>query len=94
MVGGDPTAEFTADTDMTGWTGCNSYGARYSVREGDMRLDDLGWTEASCTSQGLFQQEQLMQELLATVERFEISGDRLTLHSEDGQVLVFELVGK
>lgn len=59
-----------------------------------MRLDDLGWTEASCTSQGLFQQEQLMQELLATVERFEISGDRLTLHSEDGQVLVFELVGK
>ena len=34
-----------------------------------------------------------MQDSLATVERFEISGNRLTLHSEGGQALVFERVG-
>ena len=94
VVGGDATAEFTTETDMTGWTGCNSYGATYSVREPELRLDDLTWTEKGCPSQELFQQEQRMQDLLATVERFEISGERLTLHSEAGQALVFERVGK
>ena len=92
VVGGNPTAEFTTDTDMTGWTGCNSYGARYSARESELRLDDLSWTEAGCPSQELFRQEQRMQDSLATVERFEVSGEQLTLHSEGGQVLVFERI--
>ncbi len=93
VVGGDPTAEFTA-TDMTGWTGCNSYGARYSIQGEELRLDDLWWTEAGCPSQELLRQEQRIQDSLATVEEFEISGDRLTLHSEGGQALVFERVGQ
>ncbi len=94
VVAGNATAEFTTATDMTGWTGCNSYAARYRARESELRLDDLTWTEAGCPSQALFQQEQRMQDLLATVERFEVSGEQLTLHSEDGQTLVFEKVGK
>ena len=92
VVAGDPTAEFTTDTDMTGWTGCNSYGASYSVGESQLRLDELTWTEAGCPTQALFQQEQRMQNLLATVESFEVSDERLTLHSEGGQALVFERV--
>ena len=94
VVGGDPTAEFTTATDMTGWTGCNSYTARYSARDSELRLDDLTWTEAGCPSQALFRQEQRMQDSLATVERFEVSGERLTLLSEGGQALVFERVGE
>ena len=94
VVGGDPTARFTTDVDMTGWTGCNSYGARYSVRGSELRLDDLQWQEAGCPSDALFQQEQRMQDSLATVERFEISGERLTIHSEGGQALVFERAGE
>ena len=94
VVAGNPTAEFTTATDMTGWTGCNSYGARYSARESELRLDDLTWTEAGCPSQALFQQEQRMQDSLATVERFEVSGEQLTLHSEGRQALVFKRVGK
>ena len=89
---GDATARFTTAMDMTGSTGCNSYGARYSVRGSELRLDDLQWTEAGCPSQALFQQEQRMQDSLATVERFAISEERLTLHSSGGQVLVFELL--
>ena len=94
VVGGDPTAKFTTATDMTGWTGCNSYGATYSARESELRLDDLTWTEAGCPSQALFRQEQRMQDSLATVERFEVSAKRLTLHSEGGQALVFERAAK
>ena len=93
VVGGDATAAFPTATDMTGWTGCNAYGARYRVRDSELRLDDLSWTEAGCPSQALFRQEQRMQDALATVERFEVSGERLTLHSAGGQVLVFERVG-
>lgn len=92
--GGDPTAEFTTAADMTGWTGCNAYGARYRVRGSELRLDDLSWTEAGCPSNALFQQERRMHDSLATVERFEVSGERLTLQSEGGQVLVFERVGE
>ena len=92
VVGGNVTAEFT-DMAMTGWTGCNSDEARYGVRQSELRLDDLMWTEAGCPSQALFRQEQQMQDSLATVVRFEVSGERLTLHSEGGQVLVFERVG-
>ncbi len=93
-VVGNPTAKFTTAADMTGWTGCNSYAARYSVRGTELRLDDLTWTEAGCPSQALFRQEQRMQDSLATVERFEATGEQLTLHSEGGQVLVFERVGE
>ena len=93
-VGGDPTAEFTSATEMTGWTGCNAYDARYRVRGSELRLEDLRWTEAGCPSDALFRQEQRMQDSLATVERFELSGERLTLHSEGGQVLVFERAGE
>ena len=91
---GDATAEFTAAGDMTGVTACNSYSARYRARDSELRLEDLSWTEAGCPTQALFQQEQRMQDSLATVERFEVSGERLTLHSEGGQALVFERVGR
>ena len=92
VVGGDPTARFTTATDMTGWTGCNSYGAGYSVGDPELRLDGLTWTEAGCPSDALFRQEQRIQDSLATVERFEVSDERLTLHSKGGQALVFERV--
>ena len=94
LVAGNPTAEFATAKDMTGWTGCNAFGARYRVRESELRLDELTWTEAGCPSQALFRQEQWMQDLLATVERFEFSGERLTLHSEGGQALVFQRIGE
>ena len=94
VLGGDASAEFTTATELTGWTGCNSYSARYSVRSSELRLDDLAWTERGCPSRALFLQEQRMQDSLATVERFDVSGERLTLHSEGGQGLVFERVGE
>ena len=94
VVVGEPTAEFTTTGDMTGWTGCNSYSARYRARDSELGLDDLGWTEAGCPSQAQFRQEQRMQDSLATVERFEVSGERLILHSEGGQVLVFQRAGR
>lgn len=92
VVGGDPTAKFTTAEDITGWTGCNSYGARYSVRGPELRLEDLMWTAAGCPSRDLFRQEQVMLATLAAVERFEVSGRRVTFHGDAGQLLVLERV--
>ena len=89
---GDAGAEFGAAGELTGWTGCNSYAARYRARASEVRLAELRWTERGCPSQALFRQEQRIQDSLATVERFEVSGERLTLYSEGGRVLVFERV--
>lgn len=93
VTAGNPTARFTTGTDMTGWTGCNSYGARYTARGQELRLEELTWTEAGCPSEALFRQEQRIQDLLATVERFEVSGNRLTLYSAGQQAMVFENTG-
>ncbi|MYD94464.1 MAG: META domain-containing protein [Chloroflexi bacterium] len=71
---GDATIEFTTTADVTGWTGCNAYGAAHQAGELKLRLDDLIWTEAGCPSEALFRQEQRMQDALATVERFEVGG--------------------
>ena len=75
-------------------TGCNSCGAGYSALEPELRLDELTWTKAGCPSDALFWQKRRMKDSLATVERFEVSEERLTLHSEDWQVPVFKRVGK
>lgn len=82
-----------AYTFMSGWTGCNSVDGFYSVQGDKLELSQLTWTERGCPSQPLFQQEQMILGLLQTLERFEISGQRLTLHSEGGQVLIFNLHG-
>ena len=89
VVEGQVTARFTTSTDVTGWTGCNAYAAMYRFQGGGLRLDNLTWTEAGCMSEALFWQEQEVQELLAGVERFGVSGELLRFHSEGGKVLIF-----
>lgn len=91
---GEVAAEFTAAGDLAGWTGCNSFAARYSARGEDLQLAGLGWTEAGCPSQAMFWQEQRIQHSLATIEGFAIDEDRLLIESEGGWLLVFELVGR
>lgn len=88
-VVGEATARFTTAADLTGWTGCNAYGANYRVRGTELHLDELKWTERGCPSDALFRQEQRMQAALATVTRFELDGDRLTLHSDSGHILIY-----
>ena len=90
-VVGEVDVQFSATT-LKGWTGCNQYDARYRVRGDALQLADLRATEAGCPTQRLFNQEQRVLTLWANVERFEVAGDRLTLQSEEGQVLVFERV--
>ena len=79
------TAEFTSDT-LSGWTGCNSYSSSYSVGRSQITLDNPTWTEAGCPDTDTFNQEQLLQDLLADLETFALEGSRLTLAGNTGGI--------
>ncbi len=92
VVVGNLDVQFS-ETEIGGWSGCNAYAAKYTVRGDKLRLTELGWTEAGCPSEALFRQEQRIEDSLIAMERFEVSGNRLTLQSKGGQVLILEITG-
>ena len=95
-VGGSPAignveAEFSEESGISGWTGCNSYDGKYSASGSSLTIEELRWTEAGCPSRELFMQESLYIDLLAEAERFAISGSQLTITSSDGRTITFAL---
>ena len=95
-VGGSPASgnvevEFSDESGISGWTGCNSYDGRYSASGSSFSIEELGWTEAGCPSRELLMQESLYIELLVEAERFAISGSQLTITSSASQTITFAL---
>ncbi len=88
---GNVEVEFSEESDISGWTGCNSYDGKYSASGSSFTIDELRWTEAGCPSRELFMQESLYIDLLVDAEGFAVSGARLTITSSDGQTITFAL---
>ena len=85
------TPTMTIDTtsgSLRGTTGCNDYFADLQIEDTLLTLSELGWTEVGCESQVMAQEASIL-EVLQTVERFSIEGDRLTLVGAEGRALVF-----
>jgi heat shock protein HslJ/chitodextrinase len=94
------TALFTPgdDVDMGqvgGSTGCNSYNAAYET-DSDLSTDPtthyitidspMAMTMAMCPDDALAQLEQAYLAALETAESYEILGDQLVVHTEDGDI--------
>ena len=91
IAGHQPTLQF-GDGQVSGTTGCNHYGGSFQVKGETIRFDDLFNTEMACMEPvGLMEQEQVYLRLLRATNRFEINGLGLTLFTETGQDLVFEI---
>ena len=95
-VGGSPAignveVEFSEESGISGWTGCNSYDGKYSASGSSFTIEELSWTEAGCPSRELFTQESLYTDLLVDAEGFAISDSQLTITSSDGQTIRFAL---
>ena len=88
---GNVEVEFSEESGVSGWTGCNSYDGRYSASGSSFTIEELSWTEAGCPSRELSTQESLYLDLLVDAEGFAISGSELTITSSDGQTLTFAL---
>ena len=93
-LGGSPAigkveVEFSEESGISGWTGCNSYDGRYGASGSSFTIEELSWTEAGCPSRELFTQESLYLDLLVDAEGFAISGSQLTFTSSNGQTIRF-----
>ena len=86
------------DDRVEGSAGCNRYTSQpgsggYLVNgNGSIDIDDeLSNLSAECPHpDGIMEQEQRYLELLPKFERYEIYGDLLVVHTEDGVVLLFQ----
>ena len=78
---------------MVGRAGCNRYGVNVEIKDGAMVVDyrSLFMTQGLCLDEGLMKQEEKYIETFRTVTAYRLSGKRLEMKNERGEVvLVFE----
>lgn len=78
------TLEFKEAGEMDGNGGCNTYGGSYSVDGDKLVLQQVVSTLMACADMNVTNQEQQYLQALGTVDRFEMSGDSLTLWYDSG----------
>ena len=83
------------DGSVSGSAGCNRYFGSYTVTGDGISIGDIGSTKISCGDPGVMEQEQMYLSTLKTVSSFGIDGDRLSLSSSDGGlVLTFTITAE
>jgi heat shock protein HslJ len=81
------TAEFN-DGRVSGSSGCNSYGATYTINNGKLEIGDIAVTEMACLEESVMQFEQSFLELLGMVRSYSLSESRLDLMDEAGNAVL------
>jgi heat shock protein HslJ len=88
LAGTTVTLEFT-DEKASGATGCNHYGASYSLEEGGITFGVMEVTLQDCGAE-IMAQEAAYLAALGSAETFTLEGGALAIHSPDGG-LVFKV---
>jgi heat shock protein HslJ len=74
-------------SQISGFSGCNFYGASYTLSHGQLHLDHFYQTLIACVSADVMQQEFNYMQALEQIATYEIGPtDRLTLRDDSGQV--------
>ena len=85
LPGPEVTMSFS-EQEVTGSAGCNSYEARYDVDDPEITFDSLLATDRACANPaGVMEREARFLNLLPSLTKFHIYGDRLFIHAEDGR---------
>lgn len=80
LIGGSTiTLKFEGDGQVSGQSGCNSYGGRYTIQPGTLRFKEVTSTLVACEDQAVNDQEQEYLNALRTAERFTVGEDRLVV---------------
>ena len=90
LAGTEITAIFdSAESQVTGSAGCNSYFADYEASGNKLTFSDIAQTEMYCTApEGVMEQEREYLTLLSNAESYEIKEGKLQVIS-GSQVLIF-----
>lgn len=87
----DLTLSFQGD-GISGWTGCNSYGAEARVEDGGFKLnaETFFYTEMACDDmERVMEQEERYLDILPDVTKYGVYGDHLVLQTNDDVFLLF-----
>ena len=87
--GSKVTMSFEED-GVFGSAGCNSYSAQHSIGDEEITLTSPGVTRRVCaTPDGVMQQETRFLNLLPSLTKFHIYGDRLFIFTGEGRAVLF-----
>ena len=78
IAGSTITLAFEADGQISGYSGCNSYGGSYSERGQALEFGEITSTLKACADQAITEQEQQYLLALRSANRFTIDRDTLT----------------
>ena len=77
---------------VSGSAGCNSYSTQHSIGDAEIAFTSPRVTRRVCaTPDGVMQQETRFLNLLPSLTKFHIYGDRLFIYAEDGRAMLFVL---
>lgn len=80
-----------ADGQVSGSSGCNSYGGSYKVNGEKITIRSLVSTLMACQDIDIMEQEQTYMQYLQNAQTYQIDSDQLQIATIDGKVLVFTL---
>ena len=73
-----------------GSAGCNSYSAQYSISDAEITFTSPRVTRRACAApDGVMQQETRFLNLLPSLTKFHIYGDRLFIFTGEGRAVLF-----
>lgn len=91
IEGTEITATFnSAKGEISGSAGCNTYFARYEIKDNTLAILEMAYTEMACLlPEGIMQQEQYFLSVLANAQSFESDDTTLTIFCSGEQQLYF-----
>ena len=83
------TLNFQAqDHSLSGSSGCNTYGASYTLTGNQIHITEMRSTLVFCEDAGVMELEAAYTQALQRVESIRIDGDTLTLEGANGQIFM------
>ena len=83
------TIQFTANLEVSGRGGCNSYNGIYDIsKKNSLSVDVLTWTEMACGGARLLDLDGFLINGLENVTAYEVDEDRLILYDSDRHYVV------
>jgi len=74
---------------VSGHSGCNSYGGTYQVHGDKLEFGQMMSTLMACADASMMEQESTFMRFLGDAQRFEIVDGQLNIYRSDGGALIF-----
>jgi heat shock protein HslJ len=88
IIGTEITANFGADNQLSGNSGCNSYFGQYETEDANIKISGVGSTEMACLEpEGVMDQEQEYLAALEIADTYKIEGLTMEMRTADGALV-------